>query len=120
VDPSEIDIICVQDKNGLNAGSFLVRNSKIMQLFLDLWSDPILVDFANANWLLKEQDLLLHLIFQHPTLRNRIGWVPQNMLDSYASNVDGVAWQSGDLVVHFPDCSYGLLYRNANNLQKSW
>jgi galactosyl transferase GMA12/MNN10 family len=106
MDPSQIDIICVQDRNGLNLGSFFIRNSETMQLFVDLWSDPILVNFAETHWLLKEQDLFLHLIFEHPKLRKRIGWVHQSVFNAYANGNEGEVWQPGDLVVHFPDCSY--------------
>jgi hypothetical protein len=83
-----------------------------MKLFVDLWTDPILVDFADTHWLLKEQDLLLHLIFDHPYLRNRIGWVHQSLFNGYATEQDGVAWQPGDLAIHFPDCAYVFLLCN--------
>jgi mannan polymerase II complex MNN11 subunit len=105
MDPRQIDMICVQDQAGLNAGSFFIRNSDTMRMFVDLWSDPLLVDFANLNWLHQEQDLLLHLVFEHPELRKRVGWVNQTVFNSYADNRGGAAWQKGDFVVHFPDCA---------------
>lgn len=107
MNPSDIDIICVQDIAGLNAGSFFIRNSKMMHLFVDLWSDPILVDFAHTHWRLKEQDLFLHLIFEHPKLRNRIGWVPQILFNSYPDGDEQGLWHPGDFIIHFPNCWYG-------------
>ena len=114
MDPSEIDILVTQDWNGLNAGSFFVRNTPMMQLFVDFWNDPILIDYAHQNWLLRDQDLFLHLIFQHPTLRKRVGWVQQNTFNAYAEGSDTIAWRPGDLVVHFPSCGYDLAFRLLN------
>jgi hypothetical protein len=76
-----------------------------MRLFVDLWADPILLNFAQANFRLKEQDLLLHLILEHPTLRKRVGFVQQRVINAY-QDMDGEAarWHSGDLVAHFPNC----------------
>jgi galactosyl transferase GMA12/MNN10 family len=102
--PSEIDIICTQDLNGMNLGSFIIRNSQTMSLLVDLWSDILLVDYSDQHWLLKEQDLLLHLIFEHPVLRKRMGWVQQNVINAYWFGDDRQLWKPGDLVIHFPDC----------------
>ena len=105
IDSSKIDIICVEDKDGLNAGSFFIRNTEAMRLFVDLWSDPILVDFADKNFMHKEQDLLLHLILEHPILRERVGFVPQRVINAYQDMDDEeVRWHPGDIVVHFPNC----------------
>lgn len=53
MNPSEIDLILTQDWNGLNAGSFFIRNTPMMRLFVDLWNDPIFIDYAQKNWLLR-------------------------------------------------------------------
>src|SRR5947207_14783202 len=108
MDPSEIDLIVAQDFNGLNAGSFFIRNTPTMKLFVDLWNDPILVDYAYKNWLLRDQDLFLHFIFQHPTLRKRVGWMQQNTFNGYAGGLGNAAWRPGDLIIHFPGCGYDL------------
>ena len=105
MDPSQIDIICVQDKAGFNAGSFFIRNNEIMQLLVDLWSDPLLVEYADRYWFHKEQDLFLHLIFEHPKLRKRIGWIRQNVINAYHESTEGDQWELGDLVVHLPNCA---------------
>lgn len=105
LDPSKIDIICVEDKNGLNGGSFFIRNTEAMRLFFDLWNDPILVDFADKNFQHKEQDLLLHLILEHPLLRDKVGFVEQRVINAYQDMDDEeVRWHPGDLVAHFPNC----------------
>jgi hypothetical protein len=104
-DPSKIDIICVEDKNGLNGGSFFIRNTDAMRLFVDLLSDPILTDFADKKFQHKEQDLLLHLILEHPLLRDKVGFVEQRVINAYQDMDDEeVRWHPGDLVAHFPNC----------------
>ena len=114
MDPDEIDFICVQDANGLNAGSFFIRNSPTGKLILDLWTEKILVDYSNEHWHLREQALLHHLLYHHPILRRRFGWVNQTLINAYPLNWEGDAWQPGDLVVHFPNCWYQKLLTSAN------
>lgn len=86
-----------------------------MRLFVDLWSDPILVEYADEHWFQKEQTLFLHLIFEHPELRKRIGWVKQNIINAYHEGEGGDQWEPGDLVVHFPNCAYGSAGGNSAN-----
>jgi hypothetical protein len=109
--PSEIDLILSQDLGGLNDGSFFIRNTETMQLFLDFFNDPLLIDFADEHqWSHWDQDLFLHLIFHHPKLRRRIGWVDQNTFNSFWEDGPSGSWRPGDLVVHFPSCAYAYLY----------
>src|SRR5271170_44549 len=95
-----------------------------MQLLIDFWKDPILVDHAARNWLLQEQDLLLHLIFQHPNLRKRVGWVHLNVINAYPDEEETLGWEPGDLVIHFPNCRYpffqlcGLKFRNEHTCKE--
>lgn len=78
-----------------------------MRLFVDIWSDPILVQYAEQKFRLKEQDLLLHLIMEHPKLRERVGFVNQRVINAYQVMDDKkVRWHPGDLIVHFPNCLY--------------
>lgn len=81
-----------------------------MHLFVDLWNDPVLVEYAHSHYRLKEQDLFLHLILEHPTLRGRIGWVDQRMFNAYPDGGEGGSWRPGDLVVHFPNCWFFLSF----------
>lgn len=108
-DPSKIDIICVEDKAGLNLGSFFIRNTEIMKLFIELWNDPILTTIAHGKFKNKEQDLFLHLILHHAKIRERVAFIPQRIINSYQDMDDErVRWHPGDLVVHFPNC--GLVF----------
>jgi hypothetical protein len=91
-----------------------------MQLFVDLWNDPILIDYAHKHWLLRDQDLFLHLIFEHPTLRKKIGWVHQNTFNAYADGPETVAWQPGDLMIHFPSCGYNLPFSLTDFKKRSY
>jgi hypothetical protein len=78
-----------------------------MKLFIDLWNDPILITYAEDHFRLKEQDLFLHLIFEHPHLREKVGFVKQRMINAYQDTDDEkVRWHPGDIVTHFPNCGY--------------
>jgi hypothetical protein len=78
----------------------------MMHLLLGFWSNPILVDFADDEYILKEQDLLLHLIDEHPKLRERIGWVQLNLINGYGWGLGYEKWNPGQLAIHFPSCVY--------------
>ena len=75
-----------------------------MRVFIDLWSDP-LISQRTPSWLLKEQDALTYLIVQHPQLRQRVGFVPQHLINGYTTT-DSV---EKELLVHFAGCWYGFL-----------
>ena len=81
-----------------------------MRLFVDIWNDPILIGVAEGKFSLKEQDLLLHLILEHPKLRERVGFIPQRIINAYQDLEweEDVFWHPGDLVVHFVNCVYVL------------
>lgn len=72
-----------------------------MRLFVDLWTDPLVVDRMPA-WPLREQDALIHLIMNHPALRDRIGFVRQKLINAYPEGSN--MWVQGDLLVHFAGC----------------
>jgi hypothetical protein len=101
LNPCDIDLLFTEDFNGLNAGSFFLRNTPLVSSFVDFYSDPVLISHADKNWLLRDQDLLLHLLARHPSIYKRTGWVDQRVFNSYAGN-----WERGDLVVHFVSCGY--------------
>jgi hypothetical protein len=77
-----------------------------MRLFVDLWSDPLITERTPA-WSQKEQDALTYLIINHPFLLERVGFVPQRLINSYAR--DQSMWKRGDLLVHFAGCWSALL-----------
>ena len=110
INPSEIDIILTEDKGGLNLGSFFVRNTPAMRLLIDILQDPILVNYGDEHFRLREQDLLLHLTLEHPALRERVGFVPQRLINAYQDHdTEDVRWHKGDLLAHFPNCVYASL-----------
>lgn len=100
-DSDKIDLIITQDHAGLNAGSILIRNTPLMKLFIDLWSDSLITQRI-PSWGQKEQDALTYLIVKHPQLRQRVGFVEQRLINAYANGV--CAWIEGDLLVHFAGC----------------
>jgi galactosyl transferase GMA12/MNN10 family len=104
LDPSEVDLLITQDSNGLNAGSFFIRNTALTRLILDFYLDPLLLDHADTHFPLRDQDLLVYLVFQHPELRKRVGWVRQNVFNAYPDGAAEEKYWSGDLVVHFVSC----------------
>ena len=72
-----------------------------MKLFVDLWSDNLIAQ-RRPSWAQKEQDALTYLIVKHPQLRQRVGFVPQNLINAYPSGV--APWIEGELLVHFAGC----------------
>lgn len=75
----------------------------MMRFFIDMWSDPLITERA-ITWSQKEQDALTYLIINHPFLFERVGFVPQRLINSYAREPG--LWQTGDLVLHFAGCWY--------------
>ena len=100
---AKIDLIITQDHSGLNAGSFFIRNSPTMRLFIDLWSDPLITE-RTPSWPQKEQDALNYLIVKHPQLRQRVGFIPQRLINAYAT----IKSVEKELLVHFAGCWYDL------------
>jgi hypothetical protein len=77
----------------------------MMKLFVDLWSDPLIVE-KTPSWVQREQQALTYLIERHPQLRERVGYVDQRLIDGY---VEGAGeWREGDLLVHFAGCWYAF------------
>lgn len=100
-DVNKIDLIIDQDYWGLNAGSFFIRRSNFIELLLDYWSDPVFVD---REFTFREQDTLGHLNVNHKAVRERIGIVPQRMLNSYIADDLWSGFEDGDLTIHFAGC----------------
>jgi len=96
-------MIVAQDHGGLNAGSFFIRNSEMMALFVDLWSDRLIVE-KTPSWIQREQQALTYLIVHHAHLRERVGYVDQRLINGYVEGPD--QWKEGDLLVHFAGCWY--------------
>jgi mannan polymerase II complex MNN11 subunit len=54
-----IDVVVTQDKDGLGAGSFIVRNGEWAKYFLDAWFDPI---YRSYNFQKAETHALEHIV----------------------------------------------------------
>lgn len=104
-DISNLDLLITQDENGLNAGSFFLRRSAFTQMLLRLWVDPL---YMSQDWILREQDVLGHLVNAHDFIRSHVGLVKQNYINAYRyGSEDEVQWQPGKVVVHFAGCWVG-------------
>jgi len=80
-----------------------------MHLLLDFWSDPVLAEYADEEYVYREESLLVHLIDGHPYLRERIGWVPLSHINAYGWGFEHERWHPGQLTIHFPNCTYLFL-----------
>jgi hypothetical protein len=72
-----------------------------MRLFIDFWTDPLIIDRI-PPWPLREQDALVYLILHHPVLRERVGFVRQRLINAYPEGLG--MWVKGELLVHFAGC----------------
>ncbi|KAK9370709.1 galactosyl transferase GMA12/MNN10 family-domain-containing protein [Lipomyces kononenkoae] len=100
-DVNKIDMIVSQDHNGVNAGSILFRRTEWSMGFLDMWADPM---YVNGEFERQEQDVLNHILVNHPKLREHVAIVPQRVINAYSVGGDDMGWVTGDLVVHFAGC----------------
>jgi galactosyl transferase GMA12/MNN10 family len=98
-----VEIILSQDHAGINAGSIFIRNTPLMKLFIDIWSDALIVERV-PPWTQREQDALTYLIVKHPALRERIGFVRQRLINAFPIGIH--MWTEGELLVHFAGCWY--------------
>ncbi|CAA93893.1 Alpha-1,2-galactosyltransferase gmh3 [Schizosaccharomyces pombe] len=96
-----LGLLISQDLNGLNAGSFFVRRSPMMALFLDLWGDKSFRENKVAD---HEQALLGYFVRYHPEIAAIIGILPQTLINSYPVGQPEMGWKEGHLVIHFAGC----------------
>jgi len=78
-----------------------------MKLFVDLWTDKLITERV-PSWAQKEQDALTYLIVNHPHLREKVGFVPQNIINSYIEKE--YEWKRNDLLIHFAGCWYSSTF----------
>ncbi|CAA89961.1 alpha-1,2-galactosyltransferase Gmh1 [Schizosaccharomyces pombe] len=97
----QIQFLISQDHNGLNAGSFLVRNSRSIALLMDLLTDPSLAD---AGVVRHEQDLIGYFIQKHSQVASMVGILPQRFINAFHEGPPTMQWQEGDLALHFAGC----------------
>jgi beta-galactosidase beta subunit len=79
---------------------------------MDLWSDSILVNFAERNLNSTSKTPTASSYLEHPKLRERVGFVQQRVINVYQdTDHESIRWNAGDLVVHFPNCVYSPCFR---------
>lgn len=89
--------------NDDSAGSFFVKRTAFMGGLVDFWKDPYLM---RAGFGYREQDALGHLMLFHEQFLNRVGIIPQKLVNAYVDRLE-----PDDLVVHFAGCSF---YKDRN------
>jgi hypothetical protein len=115
-DPNEINFLISHDQNGLNAGSFFLRNNEWTRELLELWGDPILM--LEKEWWAKEQDALVHIfLHHHHFIKNHVGIVAPRIFNANVPddinreplstdnvNLEAQFWEPNALVIHFAGC----------------
>ncbi|KAL1841679.1 hypothetical protein VTJ49DRAFT_6718 [Mycothermus thermophilus] len=99
----DVELVLTQDgREGLSAGSFVLRNGEWAKFFLETWFGPL---YRSYNFQKAEVHALEHIIQWHSTILSRIALVDQHVLNAYNKGAGGQEYKDGDLVVRFPDCS---------------
>lgn len=99
---NDIDFVLTQDREGLSAGSFFVRNGEWAKFFIDTWFDPL---YRSYNFQKAEGHALEHIVQWHPTILSRLAIVPQKTFNSYNRYDKGEMFVDGDLVVRAAGCT---------------
>ncbi|KAK5989296.1 putative alpha-1,2-galactosyltransferase C8D2.17 [Cladobotryum mycophilum] len=97
-----VDFIVTQDKSGLIADSFIVRNGDWAKFFLETWLDPL---YRSYNFQKAEAHALEHIVQWHPTILSKLALVPQRTISAYTNTDKGEVYQDGDFVVMFAGCT---------------
>ncbi|OHW92677.1 galactosyl transferase gma12 mnn10 family protein [Colletotrichum incanum] len=98
----DINFVLTQDREGLSAGSFFVRNSEWARFFIDTWFDPL---YRSYNFQKAEGHALEHIVQWHPTILSKLAIVPQKTFNSYNRYDKGEIFSDGDLVVRAAGCT---------------
>ncbi|KAL2160867.1 hypothetical protein VTH06DRAFT_1064 [Thermothelomyces fergusii] len=98
----DVDLVLVQDKEGLTPSSLVLRNGEWARFFLQTWFGPLYRSYAFQK---AETHALEHIVQWHPTILSRLAIVDQRLLISYAKGEREEQYKDGDFVVSFPDCA---------------
>ncbi|KAI0837305.1 glycosyltransferase family 34 protein [Hypoxylon sp. FL0890] len=99
---NDVEFVLSQDKEGLAAGSFVIKNGEWAKFFLDTWFDPL---YRSYNFQKAETHALEHIVQWHPTILSKLAIVPQHLINAYSSNAHGAQYKDGDIAVVFAHCS---------------
>jgi mannan polymerase II complex MNN10 subunit len=81
--PDSLNLLLSQDCAGFSLGSFFMRRGAWSDRLLDVWWDPITYEQRHMHWTHNEQSALEQLYEHQPWLRQRTGFLPQRMINSY-------------------------------------
>ncbi|KAJ0169083.1 putative alpha-1,2-galactosyltransferase C8D2.17 [Colletotrichum tanaceti] len=98
----DIDFVLTQDREGLSAGVFFVRNGEWAKFFIDTWFDPL---YRTYNFQKAEAHALEHIVQWHPTILSKLAIVPQKTFNSYNRYDKGEMFKDGDFVVRAAGCT---------------
>lgn len=110
VKPESITVLFTQSADKLETNSFLVRNNQVGRALLDLWVDPL---FLNYNSFPYGPDLAIsHILQWHPFLLSKVGIIKGRTINSLNSesaaldpNLDHTHYFNGDLVAQWSPCA---------------
>jgi mannan polymerase II complex MNN11 subunit len=98
----DVDFVVTQDKEGMSASSYVIRNGDWARFFLETWFDPL---YRSYNFQRAETHALEHIVQWHPTVLARLALVPQKILNTYSRASKGTEYQEGDFAVVFNGCT---------------
>lgn len=121
----DVELVLTQDKDGLSAGSLVVRNGEWAKFFLETWFGPL---YRSYNFEKAEAHALVgipyfsclsvsrgtavltgllqeHLVQWHPTILSKMAIVDQRLINAYSKDTKGEEYKDGDLAVRFPGCA---------------
>ncbi|KIW06242.1 uncharacterized protein PV09_02716 [Verruconis gallopava] len=101
-----VDLLLVQDREGLSVRSFVLRNGDWAKFFLDAWFDPL---YRTYNFQKAERHALEHIVQWHGTILAKLALVPQHMLCAYSEKdkraaTDNGVYENGNFVISFAEC----------------
>ncbi|KAK4039122.1 galactosyl transferase GMA12/MNN10 family-domain-containing protein [Parachaetomium inaequale] len=98
----DVDLVLTQDKEGLSAGSLIVRNGEWARFFLETWFGPL---YRSYNFQKAEAHALEHIVQWHPTILSRMAIIDQRVINAYGKGGKEEEYKDGDLVIRFPECT---------------
>ena len=96
----ECNFIIGQDCNGINAGSFFIKNTE--------WSKELMrraLEFEDPHTIWAEQFAMKNIIANSSFAENHVTYVHMSLINSYAKGICGYhdySYKPGDFVIHFP------------------
>lgn len=97
----DVEFIIAQDAEGLETGSFILKNGDYAEFLLDtMWNEL----YRHYRFQRAETHALSHVVQWHQTVLSKMAILPQNAISSYSTAKHGSVYKDGDLVVLFRGC----------------